>query len=58
MGNIGYALFWLGVLCIYFLPAYIARKKRNGTSIGLLNIFLGWTLIGWVVALVWATKKD
>ena len=24
----------------------------------LLNIFLGWTLIGWVVALVWAVSPD
>jgi hypothetical protein len=24
----------------------------------LLNFFLGWTVIGWVVALVWAVKTD
>jgi hypothetical protein len=23
-----------------------------------LNFFLGWTMIGWVVALVWAVKAD
>lgn len=47
-----------GLLCLYFLPAYIGRKKRNGTAIGLLNLFLGWTIIGWIGALVWATTKD
>jgi hypothetical protein len=27
-------------------------------SILLLNFFLGWTMIGWVVALVWSVKND
>jgi len=44
----------------YFLPSIIAlaRSKRNTLSIFLLNCFLGWTLVGWVVALVWAAKAD
>jgi Superinfection immunity protein len=44
----------------YFLPTIIAfaRSKRDAMSIFLLNLFLGWTLIGWVVALVWAAKHD
>jgi hypothetical protein len=51
--------FGLG-LVFYFLPAIIAlvRHKRNGISIFLLNFFLGWTLVGWVVALVWAVTVD
>ncbi len=45
---------------LYFLPAIIAlaRNKRDTTSILLLNLFLGWTAIGWVIALVWAVKQD
>jgi predicted membrane protein len=43
---------------VYFLPALIGRSKRNATAIFMLNLFLGWTLIGWVVALVWATTRD
>ena len=44
----------------YFVPTIIAfaRSKRDVMSIFLLNLFLGWTLIGWVVALVWAAKHD
>lgn len=42
----------------YFLPSIIGRNKRNANAICLLNIFLGWTVIGWVVALVWAASKD
>jgi T4 superinfection immunity protein len=45
---------------IYFLPTIVAlvRHKRNVVSILLLNLFLGWTLIGWIVALVWASTLD
>jgi hypothetical protein len=45
---------------MYFLPTIIAfaRSKRDTTSILLLNFFLGWTMIGWIVALVWAAKND
>lgn len=42
---------------LYFLPAIIAgcRGKVSGTAgVVLLNIFLGWTVIGWWVALIWA----
>jgi hypothetical protein len=44
----------------YFLPTIVAlvRSKRDTVSIVLLNVFLGWTLIGWVIALVWAFKVD
>jgi len=45
---------------MYFLPSIIAivRSKRDITAIVLLNLFLGWTMIGWVVSLVWALKAD
>jgi hypothetical protein len=45
---------------LYFLPTIIAfaRNKRDTTAILLLNFFLGWTAIGWVIALVWAVKTD
>lgn len=45
---------------MYFLPSIIAlaRSKRDLLAIVLLNFFLGWTLIGWIVALVWALKND
>jgi hypothetical protein len=45
---------------MYFLPSIIAlaRSKRDIVGILLLNLVLGWTMIGWVVALVWALKTD
>ena len=44
----------------YFLPFSIAfnRKRANTGAIFALNLFLGWSLIGWVVALVWALKDE
>jgi hypothetical protein len=41
---------------IYFLPLWVAftRKCKAGAGIGVVNLFLGWTFIGWVVALAWA----
>jgi len=42
---------------IYFLPWIIAnyRKHPNSTPILLINLFLGWSFIGWFVALIWST---
>jgi hypothetical protein len=52
-------IFGLGFV-LYFLPAIIAfaRSKRDSVAILVLNIFLGWTAIGWIIALVWALKQD
>lgn len=48
--------FLLFGIALYFLPAIIAaaRQTHNATGILLINIFLGWTFVGWVVALVMA----
>jgi|SRR5208282_1226598 len=45
-------------LGFYFLPSMIGNQKRNAGAIFMLNLFLGWTLLGWVIALVWACTKD
>ena len=47
-------------LISYFLPTVIAmlRGKSNTFAILLLNLFLGWTFIGWIVALVWSVTSD
>jgi Superinfection immunity protein len=43
---------------LYFLPAIIGRDKRSATGILLFNLFLGWTGIGWIVALFWACAAE
>jgi hypothetical protein len=51
-------LFMVFGLFIYFLPTYCGRNKRDVGAIFALNLLLGWTLVGWVVALVWALSHD
>ncbi len=43
----------------YFLPTLIAflRQHKNMLAIFLLNLFLGWTVLGWVISLVWSVIK-
>jgi hypothetical protein len=58
VGDAHVAIAWVfAVLSFgYFLPWAIAATRRlpNAWAVGLLNFLLGWTFIGWVVALVMA----
>lgn len=47
-------------LALYFVPSFIAvnKNKRNKNAIFALNLLLGWTFVGWVVALVWSLMRD
>jgi T4 superinfection immunity protein len=47
----------ISIAC-YFLPAILARGKKDAVSIFWLNLLLGWSLIGWIVALVWALRQN
>ena len=44
---------------LYLLPSLISfiRWNKNWLAVFLLNLFLGWTGIGWVVALVWSVIR-
>jgi hypothetical protein len=46
------------LLGLYFLPSILAQHRgvSNVGSIFVINLFLGWTLIGWVVSLAMAVK--
>jgi hypothetical protein len=43
-------------IALYLLPAIVActRAHQSALAIFLLNLLLGWTVLGWIVALVWA----
>lgn len=48
---------WIVILVLfYFIPWVIAgiRGHHNTKAIFILNLFLGWTFLGWVGALIWA----
>lgn len=48
------------IIGLYFLPFLTAtlRQHRNTGSIFVINLFLGWTLIGWVGSLAWAMSSN
>jgi hypothetical protein len=58
-GKFAASSFFIAAPALYLLPIYEAWKNQhpNLTAIALVNIFLGWSLLGWVVAVVWAYKK-
>ena len=45
---------------LYFLPSFLAYNfnKKQKFAILVLNTTVGWTLIGWIACLVWASLKD
>ena len=55
-GAIAAILFFALALGLYFLPSIVAtsRKVHNAGAIFVINFFLGWTFVGWVIALAMA----
>lgn len=47
------------LIAFYFIPTIIAtlRHVPNVGSVAIINIFLGWTFIGWVVAMAMAMRS-
>jgi len=60
-GGAGTAALFLILLMVaaYFVPTIVAviRKVPNVGSVIVVNLFLGWSLIGWVVALAMAARS-
>jgi hypothetical protein len=50
--------FLLFLTLLYFMPTIVGHNHRNVLSIFLVNFFLGWTVIGWIVAMIWACSAD
>lgn len=46
--------------CVYLVPSVMAasRRHRHIGPIIALNIFLGWTIIGWMIAFGWALMNS
>ena len=55
----GFLMIGLGIVA-YFIPGIIAvtRRHRKATSILLVNLFFGWSVLGWIFALVWALRAN
>lgn len=53
-----FVILFLFVAILYLIPTIVVLSNGHpyATGVVLLNIFLGWTLVGWVAALVWAVS--
>ncbi|HEY2022463.1 superinfection immunity protein [Paraburkholderia sp.] len=47
-------------LALYFLPAILAdrRRRHDVLTLALFNACLGWTVLGWLLALYWALQPN
>jgi hypothetical protein len=45
---------------MYWLPTIIAIARQTHSALGvfLVNFLLGWTVLGWVLALIWSLAAD
>ena len=50
--------FLLFLVLMYFLPSIIGREKSDAGLIFVVNLLLGWTVVGWIVAFIWACAAD
>jgi hypothetical protein len=50
----------LVLFALYFVPMVIAllRQTPKAVPICAVNILLGWTVVGWLVALAWALSAE
>jgi hypothetical protein len=58
-GGIGGLVIVLLAIVCYFIPTIVAlmRDVPNSGSVAVINFFLGWTFLGWVVALAMAMRS-
>lgn len=61
-GFLGFGLIWAGVVAAYWLPTLIVIIRRGRVpsmgSVIVVNALLGWTLVGWMVALAMAFRDE
>lgn len=59
MESLAAILILLFVLAVYLIPTIIAFARGHASKwgIGVLNIVLGWSLVFWVVALIWSLSN-
>ncbi|MDR1476637.1 MAG: superinfection immunity protein [Rickettsiales bacterium] len=60
MELLGHAVTAVILLAFYMLPSYVAirRRHRRQDSIMAVDVLLGWTFVGWIVALAWSLTGD
>lgn len=58
-GTAGAVMLTIIGFVVYFLPTINAKSRKHPSRGGIfaLNLFLGWTFIGWVAAVVWSASS-
>ena len=58
--NYSFTLGPLVILAVYPMPSFVASVRKHNASLDIIiaNLWLGWTVIGWIVALIWACDWD
>lgn len=51
-------IFLVVTFLVYFFPSLVATGRKNANTVFVLNLFLGWTFLGWVVALALAVSEE
>ena len=56
---VGGAILLAIAIGVYLLPSIVAMRRRHHQrlAIFMLNLLLGWSGLGWIVALIWACTR-
>lgn len=48
-----------GVIAFYLLPLFLAFARGHASrwAILIVTVLLGWTVLGWFIALIWAASN-
>lgn len=60
MTNLWFPLIFIACYFFYLIPAIIAfnGEKKNKGWILFLDFFLGWSIVGYIAALIWACVSE
>jgi ribosomal protein L37AE/L43A len=51
-------LLLIGGVLLYFLPTIVHYRAKNADTVFIINLFFGWTLLGWIIALIIGKGKQ
>ncbi len=54
----GIIILYLVIGFIYFVPSFNAYKRPEFWATFVVNLLFGWTVVGWIIALVMSWHKN
>ncbi|WP_299325852.1 superinfection immunity protein [uncultured Helicobacter sp.] len=54
-----FVLICVASFCVYFLPSFIALMRHHSDKVLIIvvNVFFGWSVLGWILALGWSLLR-